>query len=96
MSEEENRTNENDAVIDDKIWEQISKPQRNCDTDWKKVIASQTKEMHIPRQSLVNVLILNNRNNLITIQEENGLPTKKQNNLALNLSFTTLNLNIME
>lgn len=69
---------------------------RETDTDWKKVIASQTKEMHIPRQSLVNVLILNNRNNLITIQEENGLPTKKQNNLALNLSFTTLNLNIME
>lgn len=55
MSEEETRTNENDVVVDDKIWEQISKPKRDCDTDWKWVTTSQTKGMqrHLNTPSLM-------------------------------------------
>lgn len=44
-----------------------------------------------PRHIIVYVLIIKNKTNSITIQEENGLPTKKQKILAFKLSPTTLN-----
>lgn len=75
-----NRTKQNDAVIDDRIWEKKSPSQRETDTHWGSVTAFQTKwtkkhQAQIP----VNDLIIKKKKTIkFTIQEENGLPTKKQ------------------